>query len=361
MKTDISAPASCGSCGVTECPLNSEDAFADVSPSAQAWLLDRHGMEFEQHLNDSTAVEPLVFTPWRSRLFTSTTYAWNSPRAGRWISVPLLTVQRAQAVRRLASAGGVLQRVMEDFDRKFAAVYAARLPYHVNQLAVWQNFAPFLQADKTLGGRRYEILLWRAPRHVMHEELAIARDHYPECKTLGDFRSSAVLVEAEHAALEGARRIVTPHTKLARLFPEKTVLLRWNWPKAQEKRTAGKNIAFLGPTLGRKGAFVARAALKKLGVPFTVIGRDFEENGRFWRGLPAQERAMDADWLREVGLLLAPAIAAFEPRRILLALARGIPVITTDACGLSPTENLHLVDPYDAEALAAKVAELLPC
>ena len=360
MKTSISAPASCGSCGVSECPLNSEDAFADVSPSAQAWLLDRHGAEFEEHLNGSAAIKPLVFVPWRSRLFPKTAYAWNSPRAGRWISAPLLALRRARAVRRLATRGGVLQQVLEEFDRKFAAAYAARLPYHVNQLAVWQNFAPFSHLDKTLGGRRYDFLLWRAPRHVMHDELAIARDHYPASKTLGDFRSAPGLVDAERAALEGAQRIVTPHTKLARLYPKKTVLLKWQRPGVEAGPQAQGKIAFLGPTLGRKGAFVARAALKELGVPFIVLGRDLEEGGQFWRGLPAEERAMDADWSLGVGLLLAPAITAFEPRRILQALSRGIPVITTEACGLSPAENLHLVDPYDATALAAKVVELLP-
>jgi hypothetical protein len=350
---------SCDTCGAHECPLHLEENSAKRFTGEEAWLLDRPSPEFDAYLNGLGVVSPQVFVPWPSAVLPLPTYTWPLAGAGRWTAAPLLTLRRSRAVRRLASRGGVLQRVMEEFDRKFAAAHAARLPYQVVRLVVAQNLVPFLHLDKTLGGREYDVLLGRAPRHVLHRELAEASCHYPESKTLRDFRSDELLVEAERTALENARRLITPQAKLARLYPGKTILLPWREPHPAGERPAGTAIGFLGPTLGRRGAYAVRAAFRQLGVPLVVMGRDLE-GGDFWRGLAVEERRLDAGWLRGLGLLLAPVLTAGEPRRLLHALAHGIPVITTDACGLTPRPGLHFVDPYDAEALARKIEELHP-
>jgi glycosyltransferase involved in cell wall biosynthesis len=51
-----------------------------------------------------------------------------------------------------------------------------------------------------------------------------------------------------------------------------------------------------------------------------------------------------------------PALAEAAPRRLLEALAAGVPVIATAACGLAAQPGLTLVPMDDVEALVAAMA-----
>jgi hypothetical protein len=359
MSHGAGVPASCDSCGVSECPLHLKEGFAELSSPGQGWFLDEKWEEFDIYLQGSQAVDPMVFIPWRSSMFPKAAYAWSLPPSAEAFATPVLTLRRSLAMRRLTPQGR-RQQLLEIFDRKYAAAYAKQLPYQVARLVVWQNFLPFLYLDKTLGGREYDALLWRSPRHFLQATLTEAQLRYPESQTLRDFRSSPAIVDAERAALEGAKRIVTPHQQLGRLYPDKTILLKWSWPRKPAVKQSGSRIAFLGPTIGRRGAYVSRAALRRLARPFVAIGRNLEAED-FWRGLPMEERSFGPTCLDEIGLLLAPALTEFKPRLIMQALQRGIIVIATEGCGLPPMENLHLVDPFDDEALARKIEILRPC
>ena len=46
----------------------------------------------------------------------------------------------------------------------------------------------------------------------------------------------------------------------------------------------------------------------------------------------------------EIGLVVYPAYVEHQPRQILKAMANGIPVITTEACGLDPSAKVRLVE-----------------
>jgi hypothetical protein len=184
----------------------------------------------------------------------------------------------------------------------------------------------------------------------------LAARHYPESATLRDFRSDPVHAENERVAFENARRVITPHRELAKLYPDKSVTLDWTAPVSTEK-ARGTRVAFLGPTLGRRGAYLVRAAAQKLGLPLLVLGRNLEHPD-FWRGLNIEERLLGPDCLHDVGLLLSPAITDFKPRLLLKALGSGIRVIATPACGLPETTGLWFTDPFDADALAAKIGTL---
>jgi len=358
MTRDSTVPASCASCGLHHCHQNVEKSLAGIALDRQAWLLDEAWAEFNAYLTQSTATKSLVLLPWRGKLLQPAGYAWRLPACARISAVPLLTLRRSLAMRRLSPQGARRQQVLEDFDRRFAAAYGARLPYNVHRLVVWQNLLPFLHLDKTLGGREYDVLLWRAPRHVLHERLGEAQARYPESRTLTDYRSSPVIVEAERRALEGANQIVTAHSQLARLYPEKTEVLNWNWP-APQGAAGGRQICFLGPTVGRRGAYVVREAMRKLGLPLAVLGKNLEDE-RFWDAMNVVARPFGRDCLGDVGLLLAPALTEYKPRLLMQALQRGIKVIATEACGLPPIEGLHVVDPFDSDALAEKIEALRP-
>ncbi len=351
MKTpvDTTLPGSCGSCGIHRCHLNVEARYAGIALDRTAWLLDERWPEFDAWLGAENGCSSDVLLPRRGGA-----YDWRLPGASRPRSFPWLALQRSLAFRRLGAQGAKRQQVLEDFDQRFAAAYGARLSPTVTHLVVWQNLLPFLYLDKTLGGRTYDVLLWRAPRHELHRTLAEAQAHYPQSPTLNDFRSSPRVLEAEQKALQGARKIITPHAQLARLFPEKTTREEWISPPATP-RSSGGRIAFLGPTLGRRGAYVVREAMRQLGLPFVVLGRNLEEPS-FWQGMKVDERPLGPNAFEEIGLLIAPAITEFKPRNLLKALAQGIPVIATESCGLPPQPGLHFVDAFDADALARKIA-----
>ena len=77
------------------------------------------------------------------------------------------------------------------------------------------------------------------------------------------------------------------------------------------------------------------------------------EGPDFWAGVRLEPAPAGANWLAGVRAVVHPALAEATPRRLLEALAAGVPVIATAACGLRPQPGLTLVPIDDVEALAA--------
>ena len=350
MKAPQFPPASCGSCGIHSCELNAETKLCRVPLAQEAWFVDEVWPEFDAYLSRRDASRARLFAPWKDFLLPIDSYRWNCASRLPVVAARILTLRRSLAMRSGRLRGGKRQAILENFDRQYAAAFSRRISYNTGQLVVWQNFLPFLAHDKTLGGREYDVLLWRAPRHILEKTLDLAAKHYPQSPTLGDFRSAPDLAEAEWKALERARQIVTPHRQLAELYPHKTVVLDWVWPSTTEARVPGTRIAFGGPTVARRGAYLVRSAMKRLGLPLLVLGRNVEQDD-FWESVDTEERALGPDCLDEVGLLISPALTDFKPRLLMRALRSGIRVIATKACGLPEMENLHFVDPFDENEL----------
>jgi glycosyltransferase involved in cell wall biosynthesis len=65
-----------------------------------------------------------------------------------------------------------------------------------------------------------------------------------------------------------------------------------------------------------------------------------------------------SDWLNGVRLVVQPAIVEQAPRRLLEAIAAGVPVIATAACGLDPQPGLTIVPAGDRE-LTTAIARVL--
>jgi hypothetical protein len=51
---------------------------------------------------------------------------------------------------------------------------------------------------------------------------------------------------------------------------------------------------------------------------------------------------MAADWLDGIGAILHPAAMTHQPRALLQAIANGVRVYATPACGLAPADYLPL-------------------
>jgi hypothetical protein len=114
-------------------------------------------------------------------------------------------------------------------------------------------------------------------------------------------------------------------------------------------------FAFPGPTVARKGAYEVRDAARRLGVTLRPLGAELE-GPDFWRGVALAPAPPGAPWLESVRAVVHPALAEAAPRRLLEALAAGVPVITTPAAGLAPRPGLTLIPMDNVEALAAAMA-----
>jgi glycosyltransferase involved in cell wall biosynthesis len=99
-----------------------------------------------------------------------------------------------------------------------------------------------------------------------------------------------------------------------------------------------------------------REAAKELGLELTVMGRDLEEPG-FWDGVST--RRVDADWLDGASVVVLPAYIEHKPRRLLEAIACGIPVIATPSCGLGQREGVITVPAGDSDTLIKAIEGIL--
>ena len=226
-----------------------------------------------------------------------------------------------------------------------------------------QHLLPFLWRGGHLGGRSFDVLMNGLPLERLHETLDAAAALHPSSPTLADFRADGWLyflvrdvnTGVEHLA--HARRVVTPHALVASLFGGRAVLLDWRLPRAAHGRPRGGRVVFPGPTVGRKGAYEVREAAGKLG--FTLAVRGAQPEGEdFWAGVGV-ERRDGKDWLRDAGVVVLPAFVENRPRRLLEALARGVPVVATAACGLGALPGVAVVAAGDAEALCAAIEKAL--
>jgi glycosyltransferase involved in cell wall biosynthesis len=174
--------------------------------------------------------------------------------------------------------------------------------------------------------------------------------------TLGDFRTDLALVAAEDQALRAARRLITPHTDLAKQLPDKTTLIDWSLPNLQNQVSPGDIILFPASTLGRKGAYELREAAKVLNLSLQLLGSDLE-SANFWEGITVQKLPINS--FSGIGLVVLPAYVEHTPRVLLKAIAYGIPVIASAACGLENMSGVITIPTGDEQALIQAIRQVL--
>jgi hypothetical protein len=239
-----------------------------------------------------------------------------------------------------------------------AESYAAKLGYETLHVVVHQNLLPYLWSGGHLGGRTFDVLMAALPMNEIQKRLDHAFSLHPESKTLGDFRADENLIEAESDALKNARRIITPHSEIASLFGERAELLDWNVPKASNTNcptNAKFRIIFPASTVGRKGCFELREAVRDLDVQIVLLGPVIE-SADFWSGFDTI-RGGD-DWLQNADIVVLPAFVEHRPRRLLTAAASGIPVIASKACGVENVDGVESIEAGDSMVLREKIINL---
>ena len=98
-------------------------------------------------------------------------------------------------------------------------------------------------------------------------------------------------------------------------------------------------------------------AMREVRQPLTLAG-PLTEGAHFWKDVSV-ERA-DADWLSEAGVVVLPSWVENQPRRLLAALAAGVPVVCTPACGIEEQPGVTIVPEGNTEALVAALTTHLP-
>jgi glycosyltransferase involved in cell wall biosynthesis len=115
-------------------------------------------------------------------------------------------------------------------------------------------------------------------------------------------------------------------------------------------------IIFPASTVGRKGCYELREALRGLDVKIVAMGPDIE-GVDFWEGFDVERGG--AGWMETADLVVLPAFVEHRPRRLLQAAAAGIPVIASSACGVENISGIETIEAGYAVALRTVILSAL--
>ncbi len=331
-------PGDCATCGQHECFRNAptlREAQGKVAILVQAPMPEHaHFLATEVSHGEPIGAETSLSMRVRAKLIAIEHRLRRSPPA-----------RRATAMSKLA-----------------ANAAAARLrPEHL-ELHVDQAWLPYLWRSGALAGRRYRVLMRALPMAHIHAQLDAAAAHHPDEPSLRDFRADDALLRAEREALAGAERWIGPHTGMLALAGDKAHALPWRLPTVDpagaQRRPGPMRIYFPASSLMRKGARELSAAMSALGAEIVLPMRDGGEPAR-WDGIALHRiDSVDAA-LSLCDAVVLPAWVEHEPRVLIAAIARGIPVIATAACGLGDLHGWPEVPAGDVEALRAALKRVL--
>ena len=353
-KSQTLSPKSCATCGVESC-FRSLKADAHLTFGRTAFLVDEFSPEFDEYLQKTHEAKDFLFVPLDGKRFKKSNYAWTVAGYAKTKQSFLVTAERAYKSRKLAAQGATRQLNLLKMSERLAENYAKSLKYDATHLVIQQNLLPFLWQTGVLGGRTFDVLMTSLPMKNLQERLDFATSLHAESKTLGDFRADAQLIEAETEALQNAEKIITTHTAIAALFGKQAELLDWKMPQAKEI-TKIKNekftIVFPASTVGRKGCYELREAIKDLDVKLIVLGAELE-GADFWRDID-WEKGGD-NWIEKADLVVLPAFVEHKPRRLLQAVANRIPVIASKDCGLGNIAHITSIEVGDVGRLRSEI------
>jgi hypothetical protein len=347
---------SCASCGIASCFRSNPSLTTPSEFERKAYMVDQYWPEFDSYIQSNRTAKDLLCIPLDGQQWERPNYRWSKTGFSDIKSATLTTLHRAYDSRKLSTQGAYRQKSLLRHDEALAKKLASQLPYEVTHICVSQNLLPFLWKDGHLGGRTFDVLMTRLPMSTLQEHLDNAHKRHTQSPTLNDFRADDSLIQAESEALRNATRIITPHSEIASLFPQKTVLLDWHIPEVATAYKPGSKILFPASTLGRKGVYELRQVARELGLELLVPGKDLE-GGDFWKGVAVHH--LQTNSFDEVGLVVLPAFVENQPRLLLRAVACKIPVISSSACGLKNIEGVVTVEAGDRQALANEIRKIL--
>lgn len=323
----------CVSCQVSSCFRNIPHSKRRSDFGKTAFLVNEYWIEYDRYIQSQRSSHDILGIPLDGHRFHKNNYKWTQDGFAKVGKATLTTLMRAWQSRNLPPQGKSIQSLFLKYDQKLAKNFAALLTYDVTHVVVMQNLLPWLWQAGVLQGRTFDVLMTRLPIDILQERLDLVYRLHPESPTLKDFRASESFAKIERQALQQASKIITPHSEIASLFADQVVPLDWHIPELKSIPTKGNKILFPASTIGRKGAYEVREVARKLNLELTVLGNELEGDD-FWKDVTIC-RANSQDCLDQVGLVILPAFVEHNPRILLRAIACGIPVIASSACGLA--------------------------
>lgn len=355
----ISDRHSCTSCEVSSCfrniPVNSEKNSQNSHFGKTAYLVDAHWLEYDRYIQAHRLDRDILAIPLDGSRFKKENYKWNRNGFVTVKTATITTLMRAWESRNIPAQGSSLQNTLLKHDRKLVQKFITLLKYDVTHVVVMQNLLPFLWEEGVLQGRTFDVLMTRLPIDILQTRLDRAYRLHPQSPTLSDFRVSDKLGEIERLALDRAQKIISPHSEILHLFADRAIALDWEMPQSVNF-TEGSKILFPASTLGRKGAYEVREVAKKLNLELLLLGNEKLEGDNFWQDVFTQKADRNLDG---VGLVILPAFVEHNPRILLQAIARGIPVIASSACGLDNLKGVDIIPAGDVESLEAACRQVL--
>lgn len=335
-------PRSCASCDMTSCALHIGHGPLIESVSGKtSWLLDDAWPEYSSYLARIAGPDDQILAPGLFGAARITRYDWAHPATSH--TATLATARRHWSMRRVATAAGsVRQQAYATSDKRMATALAKAVDYRSEHLVIAQAWLPWLDRLGLLGGRSFDVLMSRYPLADIHARLdAAARDYAePPDPSIADFRAPDDLVEIEQRLLVRARRIVSPHDDICTLFADRATRLAWHRP-AKTFPKPGQRTAFIGTTLPRDRPDLA-AQWASRSTDSLIIFASASPDHPVWQGSAVEHRPWSPSWLDDIGTIVHPATMTTQPRRLLQALANGVTVHATPACGLPSTDYCGL-------------------
>jgi len=253
--------------------------------------------------------------------------------------------------------------------RRFDAVeqaraLARRLHFTDRDLVIPQELLVPWWRSGILAGRRFEVLMEALPARELQLQLDLASMRHPDSHTLVDFRIDPAWVADEAAALARADAWITPHHLILEHAGAATIALPWQMPEGVplvegRRRQPEASLQLLLPAsaLARKGVHALRAVLRESAMTL-LLPPGAEESPGFWEGCSIRRVSSLEAGLAQADAAVLPAWVEHQPRGLLLALASGIPVIATAACGLPRDGGWVEVPAGDSVALAVALRAL---
>lgn len=323
----------------------------DPTPELEGWLYT--------HQDQADWLMPWV-RPGRRR------QGWQPPQQASVQVAVLAGLRRALRQRTAVGEGRARQALRQQAAQELALSYAKRLtPLHT-QLVIAQDLLVPLWRLGVLGGRAYCVYLSELPASEIQARLDIGALLWPEEKELRDFRVDEEWQRDEWAALGAATTRLTAHPMIAQVLANTGLPVQcipWcqpTLPIAHKLKSAAQKLTLTlaASALARKGALEVAAVARALDARVLILG-SAPTNPNHWQGIEWSRIGYNSDWLAQTDVALLPAYIEHRPQVLLKALAAGIPVVATTACGVAERPGLTLVAPGDVSALKVAVMNAL--
>ncbi len=116
------------------------------------------------------------------------------------------------------------------------------------------------------------------------------------------------------------------------------------------KHSGQPTLTLAASALARKGAREVATVARQLGARVLILGSPPSDEA-LWSGIDWRCVGYSSPWLEETDVAVLPAYVEHQPRALLQALAAGVPVVASRACGLEPQAGWVEVEPGDIAAL----------